>query len=292
MNILNYYNNDFPNLGAINKTFKLIIDGTEILISCKALFSMDSESRLLAFYIAQQDNNLNIIYNILDNLENVKKDFNDTVTIGSNIFEMSVGNIDKIVNTYSKQFYIYFEGNLTPLEINLISEKCTRKGLIIGLRGTNYQKTKTEFMKPLAFISHDNRDKEAFARVIYNGLHKRLVPVWFDEYALKPGDSLRESIELGLKNSRKCIFILTKNFLSNNGWTKKEFDSIFTRELIKEENILIPIWVNLTKHDIYEFSPSLADRVALIWPPENLEKVQYDKKVEELISKIHLSLLK
>lgn len=292
MTIVNYYNNDFPSYGAINKEFKFFIDESEILTKGKALFSLEGESRILAFYIPKHHNTVKIISTILENFENLINEFNDLTTVSSNIFEISTGNINSIINTYSKQFYVYFETKLSAEDLNLISEKCLAKKLIIGLRGPEYQKVKTENIKPLAFISHDHRDKESIARIIYNGLHKRLVSIWFDEYSLKPGDSLRESIEHGLKNSSKCIFVLSKNFIKNNGWTKKEFDSIFTRELIKEENVLIPIWVNLSKNEIYEFSPSLADRVALIWPSENLEKQDYDKKVEDLISKIHISLIK
>jgi TIR domain len=59
-----------------------------------------------------------------------------------------------------------------------------------------------------------------------------MCPVWYDEFALKIGDNLRDSIERGLKECRKCVLVLSPNFLTNGGWTKKEFDSIFTREIL------------------------------------------------------------
>ena len=65
-------------------------------------------------------------------------------------------------------------------------------------------------------------------------------PVWYDEYSVKVGDSLRASVEKGLKESKKCVLILSPNFLSNTGWTKTEFDSIFTRQILEGSNIVPP----------------------------------------------------
>lgn len=149
-----------------------------------------------------------------------------------------------------------------------------------------------ELTKPLAFISHDSRNKDILARPLANGLSNRLCLVWYDEFSLQVGDSLRQSIEKGIKEVKKCILILTPEFLSNPGWGRKEFDSIFTREMIMEERIIIPIWFGVSKKEIYEYSPSLADTVALIWPNVDAgTKEEYDQKVEELISKVHAAIV-
>ena len=87
--------------------------------------------------------------------------------------------------------------------------------------------------------------------------------------------------------------ILTPNFLNNPGWGKKEFDSIFTREMIYEEKVILPIWYGVTKKEIYEYSPALADTLALVWPNETeLNKEDYKKEVELAISKIHTVISK
>ena len=88
-------------------------------------------------------------------------------------------------------------------------------------------------------------------------------PVWFDEFSLKVGDNLRESIERGLKECRKCIIVLSPYFLSNNGWTKAEFDSIYTREIIEKKNVMLPVWRNVTKEEVYDYSPKLANIFAV-----------------------------
>jgi hypothetical protein len=95
-----------------------------------------------------------------------------------------------------------------------------------------------------------------------------LCPVWYDEFSLKVGDHLRESIEKGLKECKKCILIISSNFLSNNGWTKTEFDSIFTRQILEEQKLVLPVWHQVTKQEVYSYSPSLLNLKAAVW--ENL----------------------
>ena len=92
-----------------------------------------------------------------------------------------------------------------------------------------------------------------------------MCPVWFDEFSLKIGDSLRESIEKGLKECKKCIIILSPHFFSNEGWTKSEFDSIYTREIIDNVNVMLPVWHNVTKKEVYEYSPKLANIFGITW---------------------------
>ncbi|MEA1867582.1 MAG: toll/interleukin-1 receptor domain-containing protein [Thermodesulfobacteriota bacterium] len=114
-------------------------------------------------------------------------------------------------------------------------------------------------------MSHDSRDKDEVARKIATKLQSMLCPVWYDEFTLKIGDNLRDSIEKGLKECKKCILILSPNFLSNKGWTKKEFDSIFTREIMEEQKLVLPVWYGVTKEDVYAYSPSLLNIKGANW---------------------------
>jgi hypothetical protein len=92
-----------------------------------------------------------------------------------------------------------------------------------------------------------------------------MCPVWYDEFSLRVGDNLRDSIEKGLKECKKCILILSPNFLSNRGWTKREFDSVFTREVLEERHVVLPVWHGVGMQDVYDYSPSLLNVKALDW---------------------------
>ena len=117
----------------------------------------------------------------------------------------------------------------------------------------------------MAFICHDYRDKELIARPIAQRLRSMGCPVWYDEYSLKVGSNLRESIENGIKECQKCILILTPNFLNNNGWTKAEFNSVFTKQILENKSVVLPVWHNVEKREVYEYSPSLLNILGIQW---------------------------
>lgn len=144
-------------------------------------------------------------------------------------------------------------------------DEAKKIGHHLTFRNSEYVAGRDKWQRPLAFISHDSRDKLEIAQTLAVELTKLMCPVWYDEFTLKVGDSLRESIEGGLKECSKCIFVLTLNFLGNGGWAKREYDAVFTRELIEKQRVILPVWHGVTKEDVYQYSPILADRVAVQW---------------------------
>lgn len=46
---------------------------------------------------------------------------------------------------------------------------------------------------------------------------------------------------------------------------KVEFDSTFTREIVDDKKLILPIWLNVSARDVYEYSMVLAGRVGLNW---------------------------
>jgi len=111
------------------------------------------------------------------------------------------------------------------------------------------------------FISHSSEDKNDFVRPLANELKKIGVKVWYDEFELKIGDSLRKSIDKGLINSKYGIVILSTSFFNRN-WTQYELNGFINREM-SGSNIILPIWHKVSKDEVQNFSPSLADKVAL-----------------------------
>ena len=85
--------------------------------------------------------------------------------------------------------------------------------------------------------------------------------VWYDEFTLTIGDSLRRSIDYGLANSRFGVVVLSHNFFLKE-WPQKELDGLVARE-ISTGKLILPIWHNISKEDVAMFSPILADRLAV-----------------------------
>ena len=164
---------------------------------------------------------------------------------------------------FTKRAFLYIDANLAPGVQKQLEEVGTQRGILFIVRDRGYALTKSELEIPRAFISHDSRDKDALVRELAFELSNLMCPVWYDEYSLKVGDSLRTSIECGLKEATRCIVVLSPNFLSNEGWGRAEFDSIFTREILEKKNIILPIWHDVGVNDVYQYCPRLADRVGL-----------------------------
>lgn len=164
---------------------------------------------------------------------------------------------------FTRRVHLYLDADLRPQDRAALTGEALSQGYFLSVRDREYARKRSETEKPLAFVSHDSRDKDLFVRALVSELAKNYCTVWYDEYSLKVGDSLRENIERGLKESSKCIVVLSQNFLSNSGWGKAEFNSIFTREILEKNNVILPIWLGVDVKDVYDYSPSLADKVGL-----------------------------
>lgn len=164
---------------------------------------------------------------------------------------------------FTRRVHLYLDFELTrENRASLVAELLAR-GYFLSIRDREYARSRSASEKPLAFISHDSRDKDAFVRELAHELTKNLCTVWYDEFSLKVGDSLRSSIERGLRETKKCIVVLSPNFLSNHGWGQAEFDSIYTREILEKQNVMLPVWLNVDAKDVYAYSPRLADKVGI-----------------------------
>jgi hypothetical protein len=129
------------------------------------------------------------------------------------------------------------------------------------------------------FISHASEDKDEIVRPLALALQNEGLSVWFDEFELKIGDSLRRKIDKGLANSRFGIVVLSKEFM-RKGWTNYELDGIITKANSGEQ-VLLPIWHNISKKDVLEFSPSLADKLARNTAINTIEEIA--EEISDLI---------
>lgn len=111
------------------------------------------------------------------------------------------------------------------------------------------------------FISHASEDKENFVRPLAEKLQKCGVKVWYDEFELKMGDSLSDSINRGIQESKYGIIVFSQAFFEKE-WTNYELKSLLMRQMNKER-VILPIWHNISKDFIREKSLYLLDIKAL-----------------------------
>lgn len=122
-----------------------------------------------------------------------------------------------------------------------------------------------------AFISHASEDKTAFVRPLAQALRRRGLRIWYDEFELRIGDSLSEKIDKGLATSRYGIVVLSPAFLAKN-WPRYELNGLVARE-IEGRKVILPVWYNVAKEDVLSYSPTLADKVAVIAQGKTLSSV-------------------
>lgn len=111
------------------------------------------------------------------------------------------------------------------------------------------------------FISHAFEDKAEVARPLAEELRDRGLRVWYDEFSLTLGDSLRRSIDRGLANSRFGVVILSRHFFAK-AWPQVELGGLVSRES-SVGKVILPVWHKLTALEVARYSPILADRLAV-----------------------------
>lgn len=120
------------------------------------------------------------------------------------------------------------------------------------------------------FISHASEDKDSFVRSLAKALEVRRLHPWYDEFTLRPGDSLRRSIDHGLLTSQAGVVVLSPAFFSKR-WTNYELDGLVQLNAGDPQQVtgsrsgsrLIPVWHNVDVETVARYSPSLANLVAL-----------------------------
>ena len=113
-----------------------------------------------------------------------------------------------------------------------------------------------------AFICHASEDKDAFVRPLAKILRDNYVDVWYDEFSLRVGDSLRRSIDEGLLTSRFGIVVMSSAFISKE-WPQGELDGLVQRQMDEKRNVILPVWHEIDRADVLAFCPPLADKVAV-----------------------------
>lgn len=170
---------------------------------------------------------------------------------------------------FSGQIYVYTETELDESTRSLVRMLSPR----FVVRGPRYAAEKTQSLRPACFISHDARDAELVAKPLATHLSGLLLaPVWYDEFSLQVGDSLRASIDKGLKEAHRCVVVLSKHYIRNERWARAEFDSIFTRHVREGRSTILPVRVDVSDDDVFGFCALLGDIAASHWS-DGVERV-------------------
>ena len=122
-------------------------------------------------------------------------------------------------------------------------------------------KTKLKSISSDSEKAEKSRKKQAELQEKADALIAKGAKVWLDRYAMQVGDSLRQSIDDGLVHSRYGIVVLSEIYFKKF-WTGKELNGLFAKQE-EGRKVILPVWHNVSKDTVKQYSPILADMVAL-----------------------------
>ncbi|MCX7647337.1 MAG: toll/interleukin-1 receptor domain-containing protein [Elusimicrobiales bacterium] len=100
------------------------------------------------------------------------------------------------------------------------------------------------------FISHVSEDHKFIERLTKK-LEKEKVEFWVDDLELKPGDSIVEKIEEGLKDSDIYLLVISDNSI-NKPWFKKEMSVALIKKINDKKVLIIPILLDFDPNHLPE----------------------------------------
>src|SRR5436190_11541966 len=122
------------------------------------------------------------------------------------------------------------------------------------------------------FLSYSSRDK-AVVRSVAERLRADGLRVWFDEWEIKPGDSIPAKIEEGLEHSRVLVLCMSANAFGSD-WAQLEAGTFRFRDPLNKERRFIPL-----RLDDALIKGSLAQFLYINWLPDP-QKQEYAKLLE------------
>lgn len=128
---------------------------------------------------------------------------------------------------------------------------------------------------PKVYLAHASEDK-AQVRPIAEYLMANGVKVWFDEWEIDPGDSLRQKMEEGLGAMTHFVVVLTKTSITKP-WVAKEIDVGLVQQ-VGGKSRFVPLVVDLEPSRL---SPFLQAMLFLKIDPAN------DADLKGLVDRLH-----
>ena len=112
---------------------------------------------------------------------------------------------------------------------------------------TDHKEFSYDDRTPQGIPSHSSADK-ATAEKLATDLRQNGVDVWYDEWEIQPGDSLRRKIDQGIEGASYFMLLLTPNSL-RSAWVQRELDAGMVKR-IEGSCRRIPIIYNLSDNQI------------------------------------------
>ncbi len=118
------------------------------------------------------------------------------------------------------------------------NDLCSGKGPAKTHQRSNSQPPDKNKIKKV-FISHSSVDKD-FASRLCTDLQNTGLPVWFDMWDIKVGESIVKKINQGLEQSDYLVVVFSPDS-ANSAWVQQELDAALMEQLSKKNITVLPL---------------------------------------------------
>lgn len=136
------------------------------------------------------------------------------------------------------------------------------------------------------FLSHSREVKVNVAIPLAQMLGNLGFSCWIDRKNIVVGDSIFTSIEKAIQQSFYAVAIVDKNYLSRD-WPLKELNLFIAKEEKENRNLIIPVYVNIEKEEVYRQEPRLEGRAFEKVSEKELSFVQKIDITSRILSKYY-----
>lgn len=112
-----------------------------------------------------------------------------------------------------------------------------------------------------AFLSFAVEDKIEVANELHYKLEEKGLKVWYSGRELILGSSIEDQVRAGLDKSRYGILLISPSYFGTK-WAIQEMGALWHKER-REQQVIIPVFHNITPEEVGQFDPALSDRWAV-----------------------------
>lgn len=105
-------------------------------------------------------------------------------------------------------------------------------------------------LPPRLFVSHASEDKP-FVKQLTDAILRTGLRVWYDDYEIQIGDSIRAKINEGLRESEYGVIVLSHEFFKKD-WPQQELAALAS---LLQSGRLLPIFRGINHHDLKLYDP-------------------------------------
>ena len=231
-------------------------------------WDFESNSKYLSFLLPPLNDVTEICKTILDNMKQIVSHVEGDIVISRG----PEGAVDweKKMSTqliFCGRVFFYVDKYLNEKTRKQLNDSYENKNIYMVFRDNAYIDLRRRTSPPVAFISFDSSNRKDVAEPLARSLSARRVPVWFDEYELKPGELIKEQLCKGIDECGVCILIISEQLIRNQSHARWEVDKFLALENTSEGGNfhILPIWVGVNKEQVTEFNSKLGERLAVSW---------------------------